>query len=61
MHWVLLLGGALGTIQLLLLPFLKVITLIKESQQVAKYPSYIACLAPLVNGLAFAGEGIIMG
>jgi len=61
MYWGLLLGGVLGIIQLLLLPFLQVITPIKEVQQVAKYPSYVACLAQLINGLVFVGEGVMIG
>ena len=46
--------------KLLLLPFLQVITPIKEVKQVAKYPSYVACLAQLINGLVFTGEGIMI-
>ena len=60
-HWGLLLGGVLGVITLLLLPFLQVITPIKEVQKVAKHPSSVECLAQLINGLSFVGEGVMIG
>ena len=40
---------------------MKVITPIKKVQQVAKHPSYVACLAQLINGLVFVGEGVMIG
>merc|ERR1712157_381214 len=61
MAWGFLLGVALGLLQLLLLPLLHNITPIKEVQQAALLPSYIACFSQIINGLVFVGEGVMIG
>lgn len=61
MSWGLILGGFLGLLQIVLLPFLHAITPIKEVQNVAKMPSIIASIAQFINGLVFIGEGVMIG
>jgi MATE family multidrug resistance protein len=61
MEWGLLLGSCLGGLQLLLLPLIQRISPLKEVQQAALIPSYIASVLQMINGLVFIGEGAMVG
>jgi multidrug resistance protein, MATE family len=61
MAWSLLLGTALGAIQLLLLPWIQKTTPMQEVRQAARIPSYIASFSQVINGAVFIGEGIMIG
>jgi len=61
MCWGLVLGTALGALQIAILPFLSQITPLKEVQKAAVVPSYLASLFQVMNGLVFIGEGVMIG
>ena len=61
MEWGLVLGSALGALQILLLPFLQRVSPLPEVQKAALIPSYIASVLQMINGLVFIGEGIMVG
>lgn len=56
-----LLGAALGALQILILPMIHKFTPLKEVQEAARLPSYIASFLQIINGLVFIGEGVMIG
>ena len=60
MRWGLILGIALGLLQIAVLPLLQKTTPLPEVRQAALVPSYLACLYQMINGLVFIGEGIMV-
>lgn len=61
MSWGFLLGTGLGSLQLLLLPFIKKSTPIKAVRDAATVPAILASLYQAMNGLVFIGEGVMVG
>lgn len=61
MEWGLVLGSAVGGLQILLLPILQRLTPLEEVRRAAITPSYIASFLQIINGLVFIGEGIMVG
>lgn len=61
MSWGFLLGTALGSLQILLLPLILKSTPLKEVQDAARLPAYIASVLQVINGLVFIGEGVMTG
>lgn len=61
LHWGWTLGVVLGILQLLAVPLLSLATPIKEVQQAIRVPSVLAALLQILNGVVFAGEGILLG
>jgi len=61
MEWGLVLGSCLGALGIVLLPFLQRVSPLKEVQQAALVPSYIASVLQIINGLVFIGEGAMVG
>lgn len=59
--WGALLGVALGFVQLLSLPLLKVFSPLEDIQKAARLPSMIGAALQLINGVVFIGEGIQQG
>ena len=59
--WGLYAGLALGAMQLLALPLLKVFTTVPEVQQAAVVPCMVGALVQSTNGMVFVGEGIMQG
>ena len=48
-------------LQLLCLPLVSMYTPIKAVQRAARAPAILAALLQLMNGVVFAGEGILLG
>lgn len=61
MAWGLVLGGILGSLQLLLLPVLQKTSPLESVRQAAVVPSIIASVLQIINGLVFIGEGVMVG
>lgn len=61
MSWGLLLGVALGSIQIALLPIIQKGNPLKEVQEAARIPSILASFYQIMNGLVFIGEGVMVG
>ena len=61
MNWGFLLGTALGSLQLLLLPIILKSTPLQEVRDAARMPAYIASFLQIINGLVFIGEGVMTG
>lgn len=61
MSWGFLLGIALGSLQILLLPLLQMVSPLQEVRDAAKVPSYLASVYQIMNGLVFIGEGVMVG
>jgi MATE family multidrug resistance protein len=61
MSWGFVLGCALGSLQLLLLPVMFKTTPLQEVRDAAKLPAIIASILQIINGLVFIGEGIMIG
>jgi len=61
MSWGLVLGIALGSLQLALLPLLQKSSPLEEVRRAAVVPSILASVYQSVNGLVFIGEGIMVG
>lgn len=59
--WGLLSGSALGVLQMLGLPLLKVFTSLPDVQSAAMIPSIIGASLQLISGVVFCGEGIMQG
>ncbi|KAL3908788.1 MAG: hypothetical protein SGARI_002907 [Bacillariaceae sp.] len=57
MSWGLVLGCALGSLQILLLPAIRKTTPLAEVRDAAKIPAIIASVLQVINGLVFIGEG----
>jgi multidrug resistance protein, MATE family len=57
MSWGLVLGCALGLLQILLLPAIRSATPLQEVKDAAKIPAIIASVLQIINGLVFIGEG----
>jgi Na+-driven multidrug efflux pump len=57
MSWGLVLGCALGLLQILLLPAIRSATPLQEVRDAAKIPAIIASVLQVINGLVFIGEG----
>jgi putative MATE family efflux protein len=61
MSWGLLLGVALGAMQLALLPIIRKSTPLQEVRDAARVPAILASILQVINGLVFIGEGIMVG
>lgn len=61
MSWGFILGCALGSLQILLLPAMFKATPLQEVRDAAKMPAVIASVLQIINGLVFIGEGIMIG
>mmetsp|Transcript_42942 Transcript_42942/g.48417 ORF Transcript_42942/g.48417 Transcript_42942/m.48417 type:complete len:562 (-) Transcript_42942:60-1745(-) len=61
MSWGFVLGCALGSLQILLLPLMFKATPLQEVRDAAKLPAIIASILQIINGLVFIGEGIMIG
>jgi len=61
MSWGFVLGCALGSLQILLLPAMFKATPLQEVRDAAKLPAVIASVLQIINGLVFIGEGIMIG
>lgn len=61
MSWGFVLGCALGSLQILLLPAMFKATPLQEVRSAAKAPALIASVLQIINGLVFIGEGIMIG
>lgn len=59
MSWGMILGGSLGSLQILLLPFIMKSTPLQEVREAARLPAYLGSALQTINGLVFIGEGII--
>jgi putative MATE family efflux protein len=57
MSWGFVLGCALGSLQILLLPVIRKATPLQEVRDAAKIPAIIASVLQVINGLVFIGEG----
>lgn len=57
MSWGFLLGGLLGSLQLVMLPLLQKSSPLPEVRQAAVIPCVLASVYQLMNGLVFIGEG----
>ncbi len=61
MRWGILLGAALGGLQMALLPYLMKTTPLEEVRAAARVPATLSCLYQVINGMVFIGEGIMIG
>ena len=61
MSWGVVLGVALGSLQLLLLPAIRKASPIQEVRDAARMPSIIGSILQIINGLVFIGEGVMIG
>jgi len=61
MSWGLILGIALGALQVALFPFLSKASPLIEVRQAARTPAMYASLYQIINGLVFIGEGVMVG
>lgn len=61
MSWGFLLGIALGSLQILMLPIICQSTPIKEVRDAARLPAILASIYQVMNGLVFIGEGVMVG
>lgn len=61
MSWGLVLGIALGMLQLLALPLIRQSTPLQEVRDAARIPSILASVFQVMNGLVFIGEGVMIG
>eukprot|EP00536_Pseudo-nitzschia_multiseries_P001265 jgi/Psemu1/317538/estExt_fgenesh1_pm.C_150030 len=61
MSWGFVLGCALGSLQILLLPAMFKATPLQGVRDAAKLPAVIASVLQIINGLVFIGEGIMIG
>ena len=61
MSWGFILGIALGSMQIFLLPAIRKATPIQEVRDAAKAPALIGSVLQIINGLVFIGEGVMVG
>jgi len=61
MSWGLVLGMALGAMQIALLPVIRQSTPMAEVREAARVPAILASLFQIMNGLVFIGEGVMVG
>jgi len=61
MNWGFLLGAALGSLQIVLLPFIMKSTPLQEVRNAARLPALLASVLQIINGLVFIGEGVMVG
>jgi Na+-driven multidrug efflux pump len=61
MSWGLILGAALGALQIVLLPFILKSTPLQEVRDAARLPAYVASVLQIINGAVFIGEGVMVG
>jgi Na+-driven multidrug efflux pump len=61
MTWGLLLGIALGSLQILLLPIIQQSTPLQAVRDAAMTPSILASVYQIINGMVFIGEGVMIG
>lgn len=61
MRWGLLLGTALGSLQIILLPLILKSTPLQEVRDAARFPALLASILQVINGLVFIGEGVMVG
>jgi len=59
--WGFVIGVSLAAVQLLALPLLHIFSNVDAVRQAAVRPAIIASLMQVLNGLVFAGEGILIG
>jgi multidrug resistance protein, MATE family len=61
MSWGIVLGIALGSLQLILLPAIRSSTPIQAVRDAALIPAILASIYQVMNGLVFIGEGVMVG
>lgn len=61
MRWGLLLGAALGSLQIIMLPLIMKSTPLQEVRDAARLPALLASVLQVINGLVFIGEGVMVG
>jgi putative MATE family efflux protein len=61
MSWGLVLGVALGSLQLLLIPIIQRSSPLAEVRSAARVPAILASVFQVINGLVFIGEGVMVG
>jgi Na+-driven multidrug efflux pump len=61
LSWGVILGVALGSLQLALLPLIRSSTPIQAVRDAALIPAVLASLFQIMNGLVFIGEGVMVG
>jgi multidrug resistance protein, MATE family len=61
LSWGVILGVALGSLQLALLPVIRSSTPIQAVRDAALIPALLASLFQIMNGLVFIGEGVMVG
>jgi Na+-driven multidrug efflux pump len=61
MSWGFVLGCALGSLQVLLLPVIRRATPLQEVRDAATMPAIIGSVLQVINGLVFIGEGVMIG
>ena len=61
LSWGVILGVALGSLQLALLPVIRSSTPIQAVRDAALIPAVLASLFQIMNGLVFIGEGVMVG
>ena len=61
MSWGMILGAALGALQIVLLPFILKSTPLQEVRDAARLPAYMASALQIINGAVFIGEGVMVG
>jgi putative MATE family efflux protein len=61
MSWGFILGAALGSLQILLLPVIQRATPLQEVRDAATMPAIVGSLLQIINGLVFIGEGVMIG
>lgn len=61
MTWGFLLGGILGSLQLILLPAIQKSTPLQSVRDAAKMPAVLASVYQIINGMVFIGEGVMVG
>ena len=61
MSWGLLLGIGLGSLQLILLPFIQQSTPLQSVRDASRTPAILASVYQIINGMVFIGEGVMVG
>ena len=61
MTWGLLLGIALGSLQIVLLPAIQQSTPLQAVRDAARAPALLGSLYQIINGMVFIGEGVMVG
>ncbi|CAB9498968.1 Protein DETOXIFICATION [Seminavis robusta] len=61
MSWGVILGAALGSLQIVLMPLIMKSTPLQEVRDAARLPAYFASVFQIINGSVFIGEGVMVG